>query len=116
MTRFLIAAIVWLACGQPTPAQAPSGTVLPAPTPMLVTPSPALLPSGGSHGFVVSGGAVIGANGSYPYDSGMYLLGGSTTARATGYYRMVYPGTPGGPPLSPTTSYGLGRTGCSCGW
>jgi hypothetical protein len=116
MIRYLIAATAVLAFGSHALTQTPPKTVLPAPTPMVVPPAPVPQSLSVPQGFFVSGGALIGSNGSYPYDSGMYLLGGSDTARVTGYYRMVYPGSPGGPPLPATTTFGSGRTGCSCRW
>lgn len=125
MKRYLMAAIVLTAFGTHAAAQTPQppiapppGGMLPAPKPVLAPPSfaPLTLPAAGPNGFVVSGGRVIGADGNYPFDSGMYLLGGTDIARVTGTFRMVSPGTPGGPPATVGTSSGTGSSGCRCAW
>lgn len=115
MKRCVLAAVLLVAFGTHALAQTPPSVVLPAPTPMVVPPAPVPPPLSVPNGFIVSGGQLIGGNGSYPFDSGMYLLGGTDTARVTGYFRMVYPGQPGGPPM-PTPSAGTTRSSCPCRW
>ncbi len=96
MKRYLIAAMVSVALSASADAQfmevgppplMPSlnPPPVPGPTP---APGPPIATQGG--GFYKSGGVFVGANGVYPYDTGLYLLGGTDGfARSTGTFRMV---------------------------
>src|SRR5262245_28527458 len=103
MKRYVITALLLAAFGTCAAAQAPPPTVVPPPAvvtppggplpppPYIVGPPVANAPFVWPNGFYKSGGVLVGADGNYPYDSGMYLLGGTDIARVTGYFRMVYP-------------------------
>ncbi|MCE9567244.1 MAG: hypothetical protein K8U57_35020 [Planctomycetes bacterium] len=92
-----------LAFGPPPPT--PHQAVLPGPTP---SPGPPV-PNTGVYGFYKSGGVLVGSNGYFPYDTGVYLLGGTDgLARSMGYYTMM-PRAPSGSPTAPPAVSG------SCG-
>jgi hypothetical protein len=93
-----------LAVGPP-PDIAPHQTVVPGPTP---TPGTPVLNTG-EFGYYKSGGVLVGGNGYFPYDSGMYLLPGTDgLARSKGFYMMV-PATGVGPDAPPGMSPSCGR-------
>jgi len=126
MKRYVIAAVLLAAFGSAALAQAPppGGVVLPPPRPVAgpvmpggpVAPvGPYAQPNPWPNGYYKSGGVLVGADGNYPYDSGMYLLGGTDTARVTGYFRMVMPPPGAGGAGYPGTSSGA-RSSCPCKW
>ncbi len=103
MNRFLLAGAIVAAFGTCALAQAPvtpAQPVAPAipnagmPGSTILAVPGYTLPNGNpGKGYYVSGGAVAGYNGYYPFDSGYYQLGGTDgLARVTGFYTMVYPG------------------------
>jgi hypothetical protein len=100
MKRYAIAGVLLAAFGAtaeaqlpPPPGPAPQPQVLPpGPPPLNVVLPPPTIPPGPAIPFIKSGNVVIGADGYYPYDTGMYLLAGTGVDRYGGYFTMMFPG------------------------
>jgi hypothetical protein len=117
MTRFVLATTMVVVFGsaafaQPLPNPVPvitPQTLVPVPHPNPVPPFPTYAgPPGPAIPFVKSGGRVVGLDGYYPYDTGLYLLAGDAVSRQAGYFTMVFPNgnAPGtdAPPAAPAAS------------
>jgi hypothetical protein len=101
MKRFVLAALLVAAFGSFAFAQPPvvpytlpaPPTAVPVPNPDPVPPPPVYSgPPGPAIPVHKSGGLVVGTNGYYPYDTGLYLLAETGVSRQAGFYTMVYPG------------------------
>jgi hypothetical protein len=100
-----------LAFGPPPPT--PHQAVLPGPIP---TPPPtAPIASSGYEGFYKSGSVIVGRNGYFPYDTGVYLLGGTDgLARSIGFYTMMPTASMGPPPMAAAGPTVSGSCGSRC--
>ena len=107
MKRYAIAAMLLAVFGAsvsaqpgPSPPLPPPGLNTPLP-PILVLPpgpppsnvryAPPTIPAGPAIPFYKSGNVLVGADGYYPYDTGLYLLADTQVARYGGYFTMAYP-------------------------
>jgi hypothetical protein len=100
MKRFVLATALVVVFGsaafaQPLPNLIPvtmPPTAVPVPHPDPVPPIPTYAgPPGPAIPYFKSGGRVVGTDGYYPYDTGLYLLAGTAVSRQAGYFTMVFP-------------------------
>jgi hypothetical protein len=74
-------------------AQNPYAVPAPVPNPPAVPPPPTYVgPPGPAIPIYKSGGRIVGHDGYYPYDTGLYLLAETGVSRQMGWFTMVYPG------------------------
>ncbi|MCI0703868.1 MAG: hypothetical protein L0241_22655 [Planctomycetia bacterium] len=118
MKRYAIAAALLAVFGtsaaaQPVPSVPLPPPVLPAaPPPPPVRYLPPIIPPGPAIPFIKSGGIVVGADGYYPYDTGLYLLGNGGADRYGGYFTMAFPGSLAGDfSVGPTNGHPWFRNG-----
>lgn len=96
MKRYAIAAALLAVFGtsalaQPTPSMPlPPPVLPPGPPPPSVRYLPPTIPPGPAIPYYKSGGVVVGTDGYYPYDTGLYLLADTRVDRYGGYFTMSF--------------------------
>ncbi len=107
MKRFALTTVLVAALGSSAGAQP-----VPVPNPDPVPPAPTYTgPAGPPVAIHKSGGTVVGTDGYFPYDSGLWLLAETKTTRQSGWYTMVYPGGNVVPTYGPTVAPARGHFG-----
>ncbi len=112
MKRFLLAAVMVAAFGSSAFAQPGWPRPAPIPNPDPVPPPPTYSgPPGPAIPIHKSGNVVVGMQGYYPYDTGLYLLAETGLSRQSGWFTMVVPGADLAPPVMGAIPAGRGHFG-----